>query len=431
MSSHDCKGCSEFNRMSRRRFLGLSAGALAASAIPAWLPKVAFAADGASGRDVLVAIFLRGGADGLTLVVPHGEDAYYDLRPGLAVPRPGDGPNAAIDLDGFFGLPPALGALKEAYDDGVLLPVHATGLTDPTRSHFSAMYFMEVGQASPPSALFTGWLGRHLAATAPVAAGAPLRGVGLGYGLPRSLVGAPKTVPVRDPSDVGLSGDPDLAPGRRRALDAMYAAATDALLKASATNTTRTIDLLGRIDFAGYQPAGGALYPDDEFGNALKATAALVKAEVGLEAATIDVSGWDSHENQGPIDGDMAELMRSLGNGLAAFHKDLFTGGFTRVVATVQSEFGRNAIENGSDGTDHGHGGAMLVLGGEVAGGRVLADWPGLAPDQLYEEQDLQVTTDYRDVLAEILGKRLGSANLAAVFPDPHYTPRFPGVIRS
>ncbi|HXU46520.1 MAG TPA: hypothetical protein VN783_13415, partial [Thermoanaerobaculia bacterium] len=147
MSSHDCKGCSEFNRMSRRRFLGLSAGALAASAIPAWLPKVAFAADGASGRDVLVAIFLRGGADGLTLVVPHGEDAYYDLRPGLAIPRPGDGPNAAIDLDGFFGLPPALGALKEAYDDGVLLPVHATGLTDPTRSHFSAMYFMEVGQA--------------------------------------------------------------------------------------------------------------------------------------------------------------------------------------------------------------------------------------------------------------------------------------------
>ncbi len=430
MNSHEeKKGCTEFHQLSRRRFLGLSAGALAATAVPAWLPKVAFATTGGS-RDVLVSIFLRGGADGLTLVVPHGENAYYDLRPTLAIPRPGSGANSAIDLDGFFGLPPAMSALKEAYDDEVLLFVHATGLPDPTRSHFSAMYFMEVGRPSPPTSLFSGWLGRHLATTPAASPGAPLRALGLGYGLPRSLVGAPQTVPVRDLGNVGLAGDEALAPGRRRALDSMYAAATDSLLKASASNTTRTIDLLEQIDFAGYQPAGGAEYPDDEFGNALKSTAALIKAHVGVEAATIDLSGWDSHEEMGAIDGDLAALMTSLSRGLAAFHKDLFTGGFDRVVVTVQSEFGRNANENASRGTDHGHGGAMIVLGGQVAGGRVLADWPGLAPEQLYEEQDLQITIDYRDVLAEILEKRLGNTNLAAVFPDPAYTPSFKGVIR-
>ncbi|MEP7010161.1 MAG: DUF1501 domain-containing protein [Acidobacteriota bacterium] len=431
MSKHDeQKGCAEFNHLSRRKFLGLSAGALAAAAAPAWLPKVAFATTADGSRDVLISIFLRGGADGLTLVVPHGEDAYYDLRPTLAIPRPGSGANSAIDLDGFFGLPPAMAALKEAYDDDALLFVHATGLPDPTRSHFSAMYFMEVGRPSPPTSLFTGWLGRHLATTPAAVPGAPLRALGLGYGLPRSLVGAPQTVPVRDLGDVGLAGDEALAPGRRRALDAMYAAATDSLLKASANNTTRTIDLLQRIDFAGYQPAGGAEYPDDEFGNAIKSTAALIKAQVGVEAATIDLSGWDSHEEMGAIDGDLAVLMTSLSRGLAAFHKDLFTSGFDRVVVTVQSEFGRNANENASRGCDHGHGGAMIVLGGQVAGGRILADWPGLAPDKLYEEQDLQITIDYRDILAEILQKRLGNTNLAAVFPDPGYSPSFKGVIR-
>ncbi len=431
MSRHDePKGCSEFNHLSRRRFLGLSTAALAAAAVPAWLPKIAFAAGGAGSRDVLVSIFLRGGADGLTLVVPHGEQAYYELRPTLAIPRPGDGQDSAIDLDGFFGLPRAMGALQEAYDDGALLLVHATGLPDPTRSHFSAMYFMEVGRPEPPTSLFTGWIGRHLATTPPAVAGAPLRALGLGYGLPRSLVGGPQTVPVRDLGDVGLSGDEALATGRRRALDSMYAAATDSLLKAAANNTTRTIDLLQQIDFAGYHPAGGAEYPDDEFGNAMKSTAALIKAQVGVEAATIDLSGWDSHEEMGAIDGDLAVLMRSLSGGLAAFHKDLFTSGFDRVVVTVQSEFGRNANENASRGTDHGHGGAMLVLGGQIAGGRVLADWPGLAPDQLYEDQDLQITIDYRDVLAEILQKRLGNTNLAAVFPDPAYTPSFRGVVR-
>jgi uncharacterized protein (DUF1501 family) len=429
MSAHDCKkGCPEFHQLSRRRFLGLSAGAMAAIAGPAWLPKVSLAAS-ASSRDALVSIFLRGGADGLTLVVPHGEDDYYRRRPTLAIPRPGQA-GGALDLDGFFGLPPAMAALREAYDDDALLLVHATGLTDPTRSHFSAMYFMEVGQPTPPTNLFTGWLARHLSTTAPASPNAPLRAVGLGYGVPRSLVGAPNTVPVRDLGDVGLAGDGDTVAGRKRALEAMYATAPDPLLRAAAQNTTRTIDLLAEIDFAGYLPAGGAEYPENDFGTALKSTAALLKADVGVEAATIDLDGWDTHEEQGSQDGAMFDLMQTLAQGLAAFHKDLFTSGRSDVVVTVQSEFGRNLYENDSRGCDHGHGGAMIVLGGSVAGGRVLTQWPGLHDDQLFEEQDLQITIDYRDILAEILTQRCGNTNIKAVFSDPTYTPTVRGVIR-
>jgi uncharacterized protein (DUF1501 family) len=426
--SHDCKGCREYHQVSRRQFLSWTAAAATVAAVPSWLPRVVLADSESSSRDVLVSIFLRGGADGLSVCVPHGDAAYYALRPTIAIRRPGQGPNAARDLDGFFGLPPALAPLLEAYQNGDLLMVHATGLTDGTRSHFNAMYFTEVGQPAPPASLFTGWIGRHLQTSAPTVAGGALRAVGLGYGLQRSLVGGPLAVPVRDLGDVGFAGVGDTLAERREALRAMWSAAPDPG-KTAALGTLRTVDLLNQIDFGGYQPAGGADYPDDEFGYALKSTAALLKADVGVEVAALDYGGWDTHEEEGPVDGAMAELLSSLGRGLAAFHRDLWTSGRTNVVVVVQSEFGRNAFENASRGTDHGHGNAMLVLGGSVAGGRVLADWPGLAQGQLYEEQDLAITIDYRDVLAEIVRKRLGNANLRAVFPDPRYTPVERGVI--
>lgn len=252
----------------------------------------------------------------------------------------------------------------------------------------------------------------------------------MGFGLPRTLVGAPATVPVADPAQVGYAGDPASLEGRRRALETMWDHTPDEALRLAAESTRRTVELLEAIDFGAYRPASGAAYPEGEFGTALRSVAALIKADVGLEAAAVDLGGWDTHEEQAPLTGTTSFVMAQLAGGLAALHADLFTDGRTDVVAVVQSEFGRNAFENGSRGTDHGHGGVMLLLGGHVAGGRVLADWPGLADGQLYEGQDLAITIDYRDVLAEIVSRRLGNPDLAAVFPDPGYTPVMQGVTR-
>lgn len=435
MSEPTCsQGCAEYDLISRRRFLGLGASVLAAAALPAWLPRVALADIGSKAggpaRDVLVSIALRGGADGLTLCAPFGDDGYYALRPTLAVPRPdSSAPHRAVDLDGFFGLPPSLRPLLDLYHEGSLLVVHATGLPIRTRSHFSAMFLTEVGQPAPPSSRVNGWIAEHLKAVPPSRKDAVLRAVANGVGLPRSLVGAPATVPVRDLAASGFAGDPATVAARRRALAAMYAAAPDPL-RAPAGSTLLTADLLEKIRYTSYRPAGGAAYPDDDLGRSLRSTAALLKAGVGIEAVTVECGGWDSHSDQGPFDGAMALLMKSLADGLTAFHADLFATGPTNVVVVVQSEFGRNAWENGSRGADHGHAGVMLVLGGAVAGGRVLTRWPGLAPEQLYEGQDLALTIDARDILSEVLKKRLGNPDPWSVFGDPAYTPQEHGVIR-
>lgn len=431
MSSHDCKGCKEYDQLSRRNFLGWSAGFVAAAATPGWLPRVVLADTDDGARDVVVSLFLRGGADALTLCVPHGEPSYYLLRPTLGVAPPdATGADRVADLDGFFGLPPALTPLLDAYQDGNLAIVHACGLDSTSRSHFDAMHYMEAGMGDPPSSLLSGWLGRHLQVTAPTVTGGALRAVGIGAGLQRTLAGGPKTLPIGDLETFGLAGHPDSFAERRAALEAMYAAVPDPL-GSSARNTFGTIELLEQIDFAGYAPAGDAVYPEGEFGVAMKSVAALIKAEVGVEAAAVDLGGWDTHDFQAPIDGQMSVVMGQLAAGLAAFHKDLFADGHTNVTLVAMSEFGRNAFENGSAGTDHGHGGAMLVLGGQVAGGRVITDWPGLADGQLYENQDLQVTIDYRDVLAEVLTKRAGNPDISSVFDDPTYVYQDRGVIVS
>lgn len=431
MSDHDCKGCKEYEGLTRRNFVGLTAGVAAAFAAPGWLPRVVYATSETSGRDVIVSIFLRGGADALTLCVPHGEDAYYDLRPDLAIARPDAGvdqASRAIDLDGFFGLPHGMRALKDAFDDGYLAISHATGVKNSSRSHFDAMRFMEVGQGGAPANLQTGWLGRHLQATAATATEGVLRAVGIGYGLQRTLVGAPQALPIADLADFGLQGPGGSRAARQAALEEMYAA-FDKPLKGSAATTFETIKVLERIGFAGYRPTGGAVYPDDEFGYAMKSAAALIKAEVGVEAVAVDLGGWDTHDLQGPVDGHMRHLMESLAGGMGAFYRDLFSAGRKDFVAVTMSEFGRVAFENGSAGTDHGTGGLMMAVGGAVRGGRVLGKWPGLEREQLVDRQDLEVTTDYRDVLWEILDRRAQSPSVRQVFADGRYTPQPVGLV--
>ena len=420
---HECTGCSEYKALSRRQFMQrTSVAALTAALGPAWLPRVAYAQDATTDRDIIVSIYLRGGCDGLSLCVPHGEDAYYTARPTINVPRPDSGdPNAALDLDGFFGFPPAFQPLLEAFDAGNLLVVHATGSMDETRSHFDAQHFMEVGKPRDPS-LITGWLGRHVMTAPPLRDDAFLRALGISNALQRTLVGAPLALATPRPDDFALFGAAEAHPLRLMSLDEMYMA-TDEPIRTSATNTQRTLELLDAIDFDNYTPYGGAVYPQNDFGRSIRSAAALIKADAGVEALAVDIGGWDTHENQGTLFGGLSQIMSGLGGALGAFHTDVIGEGNHNVTVVVMSEFGRNVRQNASNGTDHGHGNMMLAMGTHINGGQVLADWPGLEPEQLYEGQDLDVTIDYRDILAEIVQNRLGNMALDQVFPE--FTPTF------
>lgn len=425
MSSSDCRGCAEYMRLSRRQFMATTGGTVLAASLPAWIPRVAYAQDACTDRDVIVSIFLRGAMDGLTMCPPHTDPLYYAQRPTLAVPPPGSGgPHQAIDLDGQFGLAQPLAPLLTAYNSGDLLIVHACGSTDPSRSHFDAQRFMEVGKPADPN-LFTGWLGRHLASIPPINAAAVLRAVGIAYGMPLSLESGPKGLPIPVLENFGLEGIGTTSAARLAALNDMYAAVGDPA-RAAAQTTSETISLLDAINFSTYVPAGGAVYPVSPFGMAMKSSAALIKAQVGVEAIAVDIEGWDTHIEQGSLVGELATKLTDLGAALGAFYADMFSGNGQNVTVVVMSEFGRRLAENGNRGTDHGHGNAMMVMGNNIAGGRILTQWPGLEPEQLFEGRDLEVTIDFRDILAEIVQHRLGNSNLGLVFPD--YTPTFRGV---
>lgn len=417
-------GCNEYEMMTRRQLIKRGAALGAAISMPAWVPQIALA-QGGPPRDTMIMLFLTGGIDGLTLCVPHGDSQYYARRPTLAVPAPdSNAPRKAIDLDGFFGLPPALASLKSIYDVKKLLFVHATGAdkTQWTRSHFDAQVWMEAGKTNDIT-VATGWLGRHLATTQAINPSGPLRGIGFDYGMIDTIRGGPKTLPIPYPEYYGFEG---WYPNRNEMIDWLretYSLSIEPV-KSAAVNAISTVDLLNAIDFEHYTPAGGAVYPENSsLGRSLRAVAAMMKAGIKLEAVAIHFGGWDTHENQGPLEGYMYARMYELGRALSAFYKDMFGSNRRDWVLVGMSEFGRNVIENGSRGTDHGTGNAMFLMGGSVYGGKVIRSWPGLARSQLYEGQDLRVTIDYRDILAEVVQKRLKNDNLAAVFPG--YTPTF------
>lgn len=391
--------------------------------LPVWMPRMAFAPQNTAPRgDTLIVVFLRGAADVLNMVVPHGEEAYYQLRPSLGIPRPDDSKaqqeDRAIDLNGFFGLHPMMRGLLDAWQSEHLAIIHACGAPDESRSHFKAMELMERGvddERGPAS----GWIGRHLA-TLDTGNSSPLRAVGMGTRPQRSLSGGVPVSALRSIADFHLGGDPRALQQMRQALNTVYEG--DIL----GQDTLTIMDTLERLDPLTYVPARSANYPDSEFGLALKQTAMLIKAEVGLEVSAIDVGGWDTHFGQGSTDGLMPNLMKDLSDGLAAFHADMFDhmNGMTTV---TMSEFGRRASENGSLGTDHGHGSMIMLLGGNVEGGKVHGEWPGMREGQLIGPGDLAVTTDYRDVLSEILVKRLNNPATHEIFPE--YQPKIPNVI--
>jgi len=392
------------------------------------LPKIAMGQT-SSNQDVLVAIFLGGGADGLSLCVPHGDDNYYVHRTSEAIPRP-DSSNTAnrcVDLDGFFGVSQAFQPLMDAYDDDKLLFIHATGAakTGWTRSHFDASRWHQLGKPNDIN-IASGWLARHLATSPSMVANAPLRAISMTYGTMDLLLNGPQTLPIPDPEYFGYEGWFPHRTDMMAALKGAYEASADPL-KSVAKSTQTTVDLLNAIDFEHYVPAGGAVYPENSnIARSLRATAALIRAEIGVEAITIDWGNWDTHDNQGAVDGFLREHMGELAAAMGAFYTDLMAANKPNFVAVAMSEFGRKVMQNGT-GCDHGTGNAMMLLGGNVVGGRVMRQWPGLAQEQLLDGQDLKVTIDYRDILAEVVKKRLKNNNIAQIFPG--YTPTYRGAV--
>lgn len=406
---------------SRRVFLKSSGLALVAGG---FLPKVFVRMAGAAAlpsgnRKVLVAIFQRGAVDGLNVVVPYGEKTYYDARPSIAVPRPGSGENAALDLDGFFGLHPSLAPVLPYFKDGSAAFVHAAGSPDATRSHFDAQDFMESGTPGV-KATADGFLCRAIGEK--TAKPSPLRAVSLTPALPRILAGRAGAVAMSDIARFGIRAG-GATPAVSESFESMYAGAAGGALGTTAKESFDAVRILKAADPAKIAPENGAGYPQSPFGNALKQIAQLIKADVGLEVAFTDVGGWDTHAGEGGAQGQLSNRLRDYGLAISAFAQDLGSR-MGDVTLVTMSEFGRTVKENGNRGTDHGHANVMLLLGGGVKGGKVYGRWPGLDASKLYEGRDLAVTTDFRDVFAEILAKRMGIGNLAPVFPGYDSDPK-------
>jgi uncharacterized protein (DUF1501 family) len=399
------------SQVSRRTLLaGATAlgalGAVVGMAGPSAATQLAFAGTAYTG-DTIVILSLRGGFDGLSAVAPVGDPAYFTARPSIAIPA-----SRAIKLDSMFGLHPALAPLKPIWDAGGLAAVHAVGQVNPTHSHFEAMATME--NAAPGSTLRTGWLDRMIGLSGPVSSFASAA-VGSAT-TPPSMIGPNPEVAVRTVDSFSLSGA-DTATEQARwttALTALYAGAP-ASLAAPAKATLGALGTMSPLRAAGYTPANGAAYPKGGVGDALRDLARLIKARIGLRAATIDVGNWDMHSNLGASDsGWMFRQLTELGQALAAFNKDLGAQ-MADVTLVTLSEFGRRVAQNGSGGLDHGHGNVSLVMGGGVRGGTVYGRWPGLATANLVNG-DLAGTTDYRTILAEALEQRAMLAS-TTVFP--------------
>ena len=426
---------------SRRVFLKSGALALASIGIlpglgPDFLRNVALAADAnrasnkSGGRRVLVCIFMRGAVDGMSMVVPHGDAGYYNLRQvgagGIALARTGEG--GVLDLDGTFGLNPAMAALKPLYDAGHLAPVQAVGSPNATRSHFDAQDYMESAVPGNKS-ITTGWLAR-VSAQCPEDSGRgkTIQTIAMTPRLPRSLDGDKDALAIADLASFGVGRGLD-GGGRRGqnaaaampadsggGFESLYNGAVGDVLHGAGQETFEAIKILSSLDPAKYAPDGKANYGNSPLARSLRQIAQLIKADVGTEIAFAEAGGWDTHANQGGAQGQLARRLGDMAQVLSAFWTDMGDR-MGDVTVLTMSEFGRTARQNGNGGTDHGHGTCFLTLGGAVAGGQVRGQWPGLAPEQLYENRDLAVTTDFRNVFAELAGQHLGIKDLQTVFP--------------
>ncbi|HEY4979681.1 MAG TPA: DUF1501 domain-containing protein [Candidatus Acidoferrum sp.] len=430
MSNSCCEGTRPI-QFSRRYFMKQGGIALVGlSTVPAFLQR-AIARTASAGKKQLVVLFQRGAADGLNIVVPFAEPNYYRLRPSIAIPQPKRGAtDVTLDLDGFFGLHPSLAPLVPFFQKNQLAIVHAAGSPDPTRSHFDAQDYMESGTPGV-KATEDGWLDRAIGSI-PEENASPFRAVAMGPNLPRMLRGSTGAIAIPDikqfkvqPQSAAMN---NVVQG---GFEAMYAQSVDHALHGTGAETFEAIDILRKIDINKFPPENGADYPKSGLGQKMQQIGVMLKAGIGVEVLFVDCGGWDNHVNEGGAQGQLSNLLKDLGQSLAAFHQDMGDR-MSDVVVVTMSEFGRTAKENGNRGTDHGHANCMFVLGGDVKGGKVYGNWPGLDDHQLNEGRDLALTTDFRAVVGEILTKHLGVRDLAPVFPGFAMDNRkFPGLVRS
>ena len=438
------------NGIGRRIFVKEGALALMALGLPPdfLLQPLLAGTQGLDRKKTLICIFQRGAVDGLSMVVPFGERGYYDSRRTIAIQAPGSGDGSALDLDGFFGLHPALTPLEELYRRSKMAIVHAVGSPHPTRSHFDAQDFMETGTPGVKSTR-EGWLNRvlqdtecaecegrtlqnaaahaadHAAGQVSMATVPSLRGVSMTSALPRVMQGNHPALAIPNLSEFGVHRDDEVGSAFRR----LYRTERGDAVSAAAEEAFEAVRALEAIDPGSYEPTGGAQYPNGDFGRSLREIAQLVKADVGVEIAFADLGGWDTHVRQGGAQGQLAGRLGQLGEGIRALYDDLGDR-MEDVVILTMSEFGRTVAENGSGGADHGHANCMLALGGSVKGGRILGDWPGLERELLYQGRDLAVTTDFRDVFSEVVAGHLGAAHLDRIFPGYDGDPaRYRGIL--
>jgi uncharacterized protein (DUF1501 family) len=398
--------------ITRRVFLRNSALAVVGTAaVPSFLARAAFGSVQPGVRTKrLVVLFQRGAADGLNIVVPHGEAQYYAMRPSINIPR-----KSVLDLDGFFGLHPSLASFQPLWNQRQLAIVHAAGSPDPTRSHFDAQDFMEAGTPGIKSTE-DGWLNRTMRNLPPAPQKSAFEAIAMGPSIPRILSGIEPAIAINNINDFAVGGRGLKPSPAANTFEAMYDHSLDTVLHGTGEETFDAVKMLKSADPSKYKPAPGADYPKGRFGDSLRQLAQLIKANLGVQVAFADIGGWDHHVNEGSTDGQIANVLRDFSQSISAFWTDLGDLGEDTVVVTM-SEFGRTARENGNRGTDHGHANVMFVLGGPVKGGQVYGRWPGLDQSQLYEGRDLALTTDFRQVLGEAVTRHLGNKNLNAVFP--------------
>ncbi len=402
--------------ITRRAFMrGGAMAVVGTAALPSFLTRAVFGAEMNGGNKRLVVVFQRGAADGLNIVIPHAERAYYAMRPSIAIPQ-----RDVIDLDGFFGLHPSMQSLKPIWERGHLAIVHAAGSPDPTRSHFDAQDYMESGTPGVKSTE-DGWLNRALQSEN-TEDKEPFKAIALGTSLPRILSGPAPAVAVSNVNDFGVGGRNPAAEPLANTFESMYSSTVDSVLHGTGQETFEAVKMLKSADPNQYRPAPGANYPRGRFGDALRQTAQLIKADLGVQIAFTDISGWDHHVNEGNTQGQLANVLHEFSQSLSAFYIDLGDLAEDTVIVTM-SEFGRTARENGNRGTDHGHANAMLIMGGRVRGREVYGKWPGLENGQLNEGRDLALTTDFRQVVGEAVYRHLGNRHLAEVFPGYENNP--------